>query len=100
MINIYLLFLFFKDYEKLVDMPRWKSIDGSIDRYTLGRMIEMTVFIRLLGIMALLYELRSMRLIIETMRNMIVPLLQLLSVLFVVFYIFSIMGMLLFGGMN
>ena len=73
---------------------------ASIDRLTLSRLIEMTLFIRVLGILTLIYEYRSMRLIVETMRNMLVPLVQLLGVLFVVFYIFAILGMALFGGMR
>ena len=39
-----------------------------------------------------------MRIIIETIRNLIKPLFNLYSVLFSLFYTFSLIGMLLFGG--
>lgn len=48
--------------------------------------------------LSLLYEIRAMRLIIETMRNMILPLMHLMGVLVVIFYIFSVIGMWMFGG--
>jgi hypothetical protein len=39
-----------------------------------------------------------MRIIIETMRNMMMPLLYLMGVLFIIYYIFAMFGMLFFGG--
>ena len=101
MLNVYLTIIFIANYEKLVDRPRSNIYEISAsNRYTLGRLVELTLFIRVLGVLTLLYELRSMRLIIETMRNMMLPLFQLLGVLFVVFYIFAIVGMFMFGGMS
>lgn len=100
LLNVYLMINFFIDYDQIVARPRWKTLEFSYDRYTLGRLVEITLFIRILGILTLMYELRSMRLIIETMRNMLRPMVQLMGVLFVVFYIFSVAGMLLFGGMR
>ena len=39
-----------------------------------------------------------MRLLMETMRNMINPLVRLMGVLFIVFYMFSTLGIYIFGG--
>ena len=60
--------------------------------------LELVIFIRALKFLPLLYEIKVMRIIIETIRNLIKPLYNLYSVLFSLFYTFSLLGMLLFGG--
>ena len=60
--------------------------------------LELVIFIRGLKFLPLLYEIKVMRIIIETIRNLIKPLYNLYSVLFSLFYTFSLLGMLLFGG--
>ena len=62
------------------------------------KMFELVIFIRTLKLLTLLYEIKVMRIIIETMRNMMMPLVYLMSVLYVIYYGFAILGMLLFGG--
>lgn len=52
----------------------------------------------MLKILSLLYEIRTMRIIIETIRNLIKPLLNLYGILFTLYYTFALIGMLLFGG--
>jgi hypothetical protein len=61
-------------------------------------MLELVIFLRMFKLLTLLYEIKTMRIIIETMRNMIRPLLILCGVLFCIFYMFGLIGMLMFGG--
>ena len=58
----------------------------------------MVIFIRLLKIISLLYEIKVLRIVIETIRNMISPLIGLIGVLSIIFYVFALIGMLIFGG--
>ena len=62
------------------------------------KLFELIIFIRSLKLLTLLYEIKVMRIIIETMRNMIMPLLYLMGVLFIIYYIFAMVGMFFFGG--
>jgi len=62
------------------------------------KMFELVIFVRSLKLLTLLYEIKVMRIIIETMRNMMMPLVYLMSVLYVIYYTFAIIGMLMFGG--
>jgi len=48
--------------------------------------------------MQLFYEIKVTRIIVETIRNLIKPLLNLTGVLFTIYYVFALMGMLFFGG--
>ena len=56
------------------------------------------VIVRVIKILPMLYEVKSMRLIIETMRNMFVPMSTVTVLLGVIFYIFAQLGMFMFGG--
>lgn len=60
--------------------------------------LEIVIFIRLLRILALLYELAVWRVIIETMQGLLGPFYTLLLVQYTVFYLFAVLGMRLFGG--
>lgn len=62
------------------------------------KLFELIIFVRSLKLLTLLYEIKVMRIIIETMRNMMLPLLYLMGVLLVIYYIFAMFGMLFFGG--
>lgn len=62
------------------------------------RSFEVIIFIRLLKLLTLLYEIRVMRIIIETARNMIQPLFNMFSVLLIIFYFYAVLGMYIFGG--
>ena len=61
-------------------------------------LLELVIFVRMLKLLNLLYEIKVMRIIIETMRNLVKPLMYLAGVLFTIFYVFALMGMLMFGG--
>jgi len=65
---------------------------------TIVKLFELIIFVRALKLLTLLYEIKVMRIIIETMRNMMLPLLYLCSVLMLIFYVFAMVGMLIFGG--
>lgn len=62
------------------------------------KMFELVIFVRELKLLTYLYEIKTMRIIIETMRNMMMPLLYLMSVLYVIYYTFALLGMFMFGG--
>jgi len=57
------------------------------------------VMLRTLKVLPMLYEIKSMRIIIETMRNMVMPLTGVIALLGAIFYLFSLIGMFLFGGL-
>ena len=59
---------------------------------------EAILFIRMTKLVPLLNEVPVMRLIIETLRNLTVPLKNLCIVVIAIFYTFSIIGMFIFGG--
>ena len=63
-----------------------------------AKIFELIIFIRMLKLLTLLYEIKDMRIIIETMRNLIIPLLNLLGILMIIYYIFALTGMFIFGG--
>lgn len=53
----------------------------------------MVIFVRMLKLLTLLYEIKTLRIIIETIRNLLKPLLYLTGTLMTIFYIFALMGM-------
>lgn len=62
------------------------------------KMLELVIFLRMFKLLTLLYEIKTMRIIIETMRNLIRPLTILGGVLFGIYYMFALLGMFMFGG--
>jgi hypothetical protein len=73
------------------------SSDGS--KYNnIVKLLELVIFIRLWKILTLLYEIKSMRIVIETIRNLVAPLTNLMGVLFTIYYFFALIGMAMFGG--
>ena len=62
------------------------------------KFLELVIFVRMIKLLALFYEIRVTRIIVETIRNLLKPMLNLCGVLFVIFYIFAVFGMFLFGG--
>jgi hypothetical protein len=62
------------------------------------KILELIIFVRSLKLLTLLYEIKVMRIIIETIRNMLVPLLYLMGVLLIIYYIFAMIGIAFFGG--
>jgi hypothetical protein len=62
------------------------------------KIFEMVIFIRMLKLLTLLYEINTLRIIIETIRNLLKPLLYLMGTLMTIYYLFAQLGMQLFGG--
>lgn len=62
------------------------------------KLFELVVFIRMLRILTLLYELQTFRIIIETIKNLLGPFYSLLLVQFTIFYVFGLVGVYWFGG--
>lgn len=63
-------------------------------------MYELVIFLRLLKFFDLLYEIKTLRVIIETLRNLMRPLADVGGILFVIFYFFGQIGIYSFGGHN
>jgi len=62
------------------------------------KIFEVIVFIRMLKLLTLLYEVKVMRVIFETLKNLLGPLNNLIIVMMTIFYVFAQMGMVVFGG--
>lgn len=52
----------------------------------------------MIKLLTLLYEVKTMRVIFETMKNLLGPLNNLIIVMMTIFYIFAQLGMIIFGG--
>lgn len=74
------------------------TVDDPQELNSLVKLYELIIFIRMLKLLTLLYEIKTMRIIIETMRNLILPLFYLTGVLTTIYYVFALMGMFMFGG--
>ena len=59
----------------------------------------MVILLRALKFLTLLEEIKSLRMIIHTMKNLMLPIMNMTNVLMIIYYIFALIGMLLFGGM-
>ena len=53
------------------------------------KLLEVIVFIRLIKLLTLLYEVKTMRVIFETLRNLFGPLTKLIIVMLSIFYVFA-----------
>jgi len=84
--NTYLCFAFLHDID---DLSRYNSFE---------KVFTAIIFIRALKMLTLMYEVKSLRIIIETMKNLIEPIGNMMSVLLIIYYIFALFGMLFFGG--
>ena len=74
MLNIYATIIFFANFGMLSQELSGRVTEGSYNPNSLMKIFEFIIFIRILKVLTLLYELKAMRLVIETMRNMIMPL--------------------------
>jgi len=71
---------------------------GDINYLKVLKYFESIIFLRIMKCLPLIYELDIMRVIIETLRNLMTPLSGLLIIVTCIFYFFAILGMFLFGG--
>jgi hypothetical protein len=62
------------------------------------KLFELGIFIRMLKLLSLLYEIKTTRIIIETISNLIKPLAYLFGVIMFIYYTFALAGMFFFGG--
>ena len=58
----------------------------------------MIIFTRPLKSITLFYEIKNLRIIIVTIRNMVEPLLGVMGVLSIIYYGFALIGIAFFGG--
>ena len=63
------------------------------------KIFELIVFIRMIKLLSLLYEIKVMRIIFETIKNLLGPINNLFIVMITIFYVFAQMGMAMFGGL-
>ena len=71
---------------------------NGMHQYEVMRYLQLVIFLRLLKNIMLLYELQTTRVIMQSMKHLIKPMLNLLGVLFTIFYIFGLLFVLTFGG--
>ena len=62
------------------------------------KVLQVIIFIRMLKLLTLTYEIKVMRVIFETLKNLLGPLNNLIVVMLTIFYVFAQMGMIIFGG--
>ncbi len=60
--------------------------------------MEAVVIIRILRLAVYLDEIKTFRIIMETLKSLLTPFWSMLSVMFSIFYIYAVVGMALFGG--
>ena len=75
-----------------------KNVNNIKEYNNLVKLFEVIVFVRLLKLLTLLYEVQVMRIIFETLRNLLGPLKNLLAVMITIMYVFTEIGMAIFGG--
>ena len=63
------------------------------------KLLELIIIVRLLKMLNLLYEVRSFRIILETIRYMLEPITSLFIVTTMILFCFALLGMYLFGGL-
>lgn len=51
------------------------------------------IFVRALKMVTLMYEIKSLRIIIETLKNLIEPISLMMATLLIVYYFFALAGM-------
>jgi len=61
-------------------------------------MLEAAVIVRVLRLSVYLDEIKTFRIIIETLKSLFSPFLSMASVMFSIFYIYAFFGMMFFGG--
>lgn len=61
-------------------------------------MLEAAVIVRVLRLGVYLDEIKTFRIIIETLKSLFTPFLSMASVMFSIFYIYAFFGMMFFGG--
>ena len=75
-------------------------MEGQIKNYNdLAKTFELIIFIRCLKLLVLMTEFNNMRIIIQTISNMLSPMLIMASVVMIIYYFFALLGMSLFGGL-
>ncbi len=62
------------------------------------KLLEAIIIIRVLRIAVYLDEIKTFRIIMETMKSLLTPFWSMLSVMFSIFYIYSVIGIAIFGG--
>lgn len=73
---------------------------GDISNYNqLNKNFELIIFIRCLKLLVYMSEFNNLRIIIQTISNMLSPMLIMGSVIMLIYYLFALIGMTLFGGL-
>jgi len=83
----------------LLGMYHFFNHHSKVDLYTTIFYFEVTIFIRILRVLSLLYEIQTIRVIQETIINLIGSFLSLICVQLTIFYAFAAIGVQAFGGL-
>ena len=75
-----------------------RNLSDTQEYNTIVKLFELIIFVRALKLLTLLYEIKVMRVIFETLKNLLGPLNNLIVVMLTIFYVFAQMGMIIFGG--
>lgn len=70
------------------------------DKNQICRMLELIIIVRCSKLATLMYEIKTMRIIMETISNLATPFFNLSLMLLFMTYFFAIWGMFFFGGLN
>jgi len=76
-----------------------ESVEDEIEDFnSIVKVYEVIIFIRLLKLLVLLYEVKAMAVIFDTIKSLIGPINYLFAVMLTIFYVFAQIGMEVFGG--
>jgi len=93
-------FYLFQDLSK-VDSSKlpstWKAeIQESV--HNIVKCLEAVIILRLLRLSVYLDEIKTFRIIMETLKSLISPFWSVLCVMYSIFYVYALLGMTLWGG--
>lgn len=60
--------------------------------------LEIVIFTRMLKVLTFINEIKTMKIIVETIVNLVAPLGNLYGIIFTIYYVFAIIGIEIFGG--
>ena len=66
--------------------------------FNMVKALEVMVMVRILRLSVYLEEIKTFRIIMQTLKSLLSPFWSVLTVLFSIFYIYALIGMFLFGG--
>jgi hypothetical protein len=78
-------------------MPTWKALVQE-NIHNVVKCLEAVTILRLIRLSVYLDEIKTFRIIMETLKSLISPFWSVLCVMFSIFYIYALLGMAFWGG--